>query len=158
MGRTLNLKSQEGLDKRSWLYTRQERKRYNAMVARLLKDIPKPTLFQELTAQQIIELRIMIQRLLDRRTYFFGEPTDYVKVDDHHSEIDDEDQKRKEREWEAKYVPLQKELREWLKLAQANKIEISGDFDIASLVNAYRERAGENGEGSEHTKRASRIS
>lgn len=151
--------SQEGLEKRSWLFTRQERKRYDSMVARLLKDIPNPTLYQELTAAQIIELRIMIQRLLDRRTFFFGDETDYTKVDDHHSEIDSEDQDKKRREWEAKYIPLQKELREWLKLAQANKIEITGDFDIASLIKDYQEGKanGENGEDCNNSERRSRI-
>jgi len=147
-----------GLPKQSWLVTRHERERFGRMLRKWKRENPKATLIQEMLAESLVRLHIWEQRLVDRRTFFDGERTDYQEVADHKPDVDTEDLERKMKEWKELMPLVIKWKTELLKLALANgvNLQITGDArNVSALfgaldqserekVNSYRGSSGEN--------------
>lgn len=155
MGRVTNLMSEEGVEKSAWLHTREERTRLNLFVKRWKDENPNATLFQEFVARKIIGYHLFGQRLLDERVTFFGDKTVRIKLDDHHYDLDDESRSIKRAEFDKYFKDFEREQREWTKLALASKVELTSDFDLATLVQDYQNKR--NGQDSNHYTTRGRI-
>lgn len=151
------LSTLEGLPKQAWLFARSERDRFHGIAAKWKRDNPNATPVQEMLFESLLRCHLWEQRLVDSRQYFSGEPTDYKQIADKTPDVSSEDLNRKATEFE-KYMPLiQRWKVEYLKLALANKIEITGDFDLATLVQSYQQHT--HGEGSNlNSERGNRVS
>mgnify|MGYP006969356726 FL=1 len=131
-----------GLTKQSFLLTRQERERYNKIVRRYKKEFGSAhNLMQQMAAEHCITLHIMIQRLIDRRLTLF-DATDYEVIQPHTPDIDSEDIRKKETEFNKYFAMLNREMREWMKLLLADKVEIVSDVSqfFANLTNDEQHR------------------
>lgn len=142
----------EGLSKQCWL-SKAEQQRFRSVVLKWKAENPKASIVQQMLFESLCRVHILEQRLIDKRLFWDGSETDYRIVDGRKtSAMGDEDSQRKAREYD-KYMPM---VMGWkvnlLKLALAEKIEISGDMmDIASLVMAYQK--GRNGESANNGDR-----
>jgi len=117
------------------------------------KDNPKASVIQQMLMESLVRVHLFEQRLIDKRRFFDGSLTDY-RVEDGRKTADlgDEDRQRKEKEFEKWYPQVIRWKNDLLKLALAEKIEITGDvLDIASLVTAYRK--GKDGESANNGDR-----
>lgn len=143
-----------GLSKQSWL-TKDEQQRFRSLCQRWVKENPNATLAQITLVEDYVRNHILTQRLVDKRVFIDGSDTSYtVKPGRKVSEIDEEDEKRKAREFEKWYPILMGIETKLLQLALANSIEVNVVQDISSLFGAMdateRSRAlqykGSNGE------------
>lgn len=140
------LSTLEGLSKQCWL-SKQEQTRFRSIVLKWKQETPKATIVQQMLFESLCRVHLLEQRLIDKRLFWDGSETDYRVIDPQRkmTDVGDEDRNRKAREFEKWYPQVMRWKSDLLKLALAEKIELTGEvFDIASLVTAYQK--GRNGE------------
>ena len=136
-----------GLSKQSWLVTRQERERFGRIIRKWRKENPKSTTIQEMLAESLIRFHIMEQRLIDRRILFDGTPTNYEQIKDHEVDVESDDLKQKQREFDKMMPQVMRWKIDLLKLAMANDIRIDVTGDVSELFAAL-DKKNENRNGS----------
>lgn len=148
----------QGLSKQSWL-TKQEQQRFRSVVMKWKRETPKATIVQQMLFESLVRVHLFEQRLIDKRVFFDGSPTDYRVVDGRKTaDVGGEDRQRKEQEFERWYPQVIRWKSDLLKFALAEKIEISGDaFDLATLVKSYQEKHAESGSNNGNTCGGCRV-
>jgi len=111
------------------------------------RDNPKADIVKQMLCESLVRVHLFEQRLVDKRVFWDGSETDYrVMTGRKTADLGDEDRRRKEQEFERWYPMVMKWKNDLLKIALAEKIEITGEsLDIASLISQYQK--GKNGEG-----------
>lgn len=137
MGAASELLTTRGLSKQSWLFDPVEQDRFRTLCLEWKKANANATVEKQILIEGLVRCHIWEQRLIDRRRFFNGEPTDYRVQDGRKTaDLTDEHQARKDREWLA-YMPL---IQRWkldhLKLALANSIDVQVVNDLSSLFTA----------------------
>lgn len=134
--REYELSTLHGFQKQNWLVNRQERQRFSKCIRKWKAENPKATIIQEMLIESLVRLHIFEQRLCDQRIFFFGEKTDYSQVTDHKTDVDSEDLKVKQKEFETFMPQIQRWKTDLLKLAMANSINVNLDGTVSDLFRA----------------------
>lgn len=127
----------KGISKQSWL-TADEQDRFKTVLRQWTKENPNATTPQIHLVELLVRNHLMIQRLFSKRYFMDGSRvTSYTATEGHKtSEIDEEDAKRKAREFDHWYPILTSIETKLLQLALANSIEVNVTNDISSLFSA----------------------
>lgn len=137
MPASYELVSLKGITKQSWLVP-DEHERLKVILKQWNKENLKATIPQITLIELIVRNHLLIQRLFNRKYFLDGSKvTSYSVLEGRKvSEIDEEDEKRKAREFERWYQPLMTIETKLLQLALANSIEVNVVNDLSSLFGA----------------------